>query len=64
MSIRDYLPNTSTRLAMVSLDDQRPFRAYWPMRITQLIGGKTWSISFIKHHAPQPVQSGAERSPA
>ncbi len=30
MSIRDYLPNTSTRLALVSLDDQRPFRAYWP----------------------------------
>lgn len=55
MSIREYLPNTSTRLAMVSLDDRRPFRAYWPMRITQLIGGKTWSLSFIKHSTPRPV---------
>ncbi|MBM4489391.1 hypothetical protein MWT96_20705 [Prescottella equi] len=61
MSIRDYLPNTSTRLALVSLDDQRPFRAYWPMRITQLVGGKTWSISFIKHSTPQRVETDGGR---
>ncbi|PTR30610.1 hypothetical protein C8K36_102462 [Rhodococcus sp. OK519] len=57
MSLREYLPNTTTKLAMVSLNDQRPFRAYWPMRITQLVGGKTWSLSFIKHGTPRPVEA-------
>ncbi|KZL33174.1 MULTISPECIES: hypothetical protein [Rhodococcus] len=71
MSVREYLPNTSTRLAMVALDDQRPFRAYWPMRITQIIGGKTWSLSVINHRATQLVkaepaeeETKAERCPS
>ncbi|MGW6658895.1 hypothetical protein [Rhodococcus sp. NPDC055024] len=71
MSVREYLPNTSTRLAMVALDDQRPFRAYWPMRITQIIGGKTWSLSVINHRATQLVKADpaeeetkAERCPS
>ncbi|MDH6284023.1 hypothetical protein [Prescottella agglutinans] len=56
MTIRDYLPHTSTRLAMVYLDDRRPFRAYWPIRNTQLIGGKTWALSFIKYSTQKPVE--------
>lgn len=54
--LRRYLPNTSTKLALVSLDDERPFRAYWPMRFTQLLGGKRWSISVCVFRTETPVR--------
>lgn len=50
-----YLPNTSDRLALVHVDDERPFRAYWPMRFTQIIGGKRWSLSICRHLTDKPV---------
>jgi len=54
MKISDYLYNSSDRLALVSLDDPQDFRAYWPLRLTQLVGGKTWSISFVRFQTPKP----------
>jgi hypothetical protein len=51
--LRPYLPNTSTKLAIVHQD--HPADAYWPMRITQIVGGRTWSISLINHRTPTPV---------
>jgi hypothetical protein len=44
-----YIPNTTTDLAMIHRATAAPDQPYWTMRITQLIGGKTWSISLIKH---------------
>lgn len=52
---RHYIPNTTTDLAMISRQTATPGQLHWPMRITQLIGGKTWSISFITH---RPVKRG------
>ena len=59
---KTYLPNSSDRLALVSLDDKRPFRAYWPLRLTQLVGGKTWSLSIVRYQTknPVPVPEGSE----
>lgn len=53
--LRPYLPNRSDRLALVSTRDSNPFSAYWPLIITQLVGGKTWSISYIRHTTPRPI---------
>ena len=59
---KTYLPNSSDRLALVALNDARPFRAYWPLRLTQLIGGKTWSLSIVRYQtkSPTPVLKGSE----
>lgn len=51
---RTYLPNSSRNLALVSLRDRRPFRAYWPLHLTQLVGGKTWSISLVRYTTDGP----------
>lgn len=56
-ALRPYLPNTSARLALVSLDDPEPFRAYWPMRFTQLVGGRRWSLSVVRYQTPAPVRA-------
>lgn len=53
--LRPYLPNTSNELALVSLSDREPFRAFWPIVLTQLVGGRTWSISFIRHKTLEPI---------
>jgi len=50
-----YLPNTSDRLALVHVGDERPFRAYWPLRLTQIIGGKRWSLSVCRYLTDKPV---------
>lgn len=50
-----YIPNTSTDLAMIRKDAATTGQLHWPMRITQLIGGKTWSISLIMH---KPIRRG------
>lgn len=50
-----YLPNTSDRLALVRVDDKRPFRTYWPMRFTQIVGGKRWSLSVCWRLTDKPV---------
>ena len=55
MKFSTYGPNTSDRLALVSLNDRHRFSAYWPMRLTQIIGGKTWSISFTRFTTPEPI---------
>jgi len=60
--LRPYLPNTSSRLALVSLD--RPDAAHWPIRLTQIVGGKTWSISFIRFQTPEPVPTTRVTPPA
>ena len=52
--LRPYLPNRSDRLALVSLDDERPFRAYQPIRLTQILGGRTWSLSLVRHTTQMP----------
>lgn len=62
--IRPYLPNRSRNLALVSLNDKRPFRAHWPLVLTQIIGGKTWSLSLVRYQTATPVlttSSGADR---
>ena len=56
-----YGPNTSDRLALVSLDDRRPFRAYWPVRFTQIVGGKRWSLSLCFYRTPKPVLVADEK---
>ena len=56
---KEYIPNTSTDLAMVLVETVAPKQAFWPMRITQLIGGKTWSISLITHK-PARVNPGVK----
>lgn len=53
--LSDYLPNTSGRLGLVHVDDAHPFRAYWPMRFTQIIGGKRWSLSVCWRLTDKPV---------
>lgn len=55
MSLRVYLPNSNDRLALVALDDERPFRAHWPVRLTQLVGGRTWSLSVVRYQTVAPV---------
>ena len=57
---RTYGPNTSDRLALVSLNDERPFRAHWPVRLTQIIGGKRWSLSLCIHLTPHPIPTTRE----
>lgn len=52
--IKTYLVNSSDRLALVSLDDKRPFRAYWPLRLTQIVGGKRWSLSLVRYQTSEP----------
>lgn len=52
--LRPFLPNRSDALALVSLNDQRPFRAYWPLTLVQIVGGRTWSISFVRYRTPRP----------
>lgn len=52
--LRPYVPNTSDKLALVSLDDKFKYRAHWPLRLTQIIGGKTWSLSFVRHPSQKP----------
>ena len=47
-------PNTSTRMALVSLDDAEPYRAHWRIRLTQIIGGKRWSLSLVTYQTPTP----------
>lgn len=51
--LRPYLPNSSDRLALVSLD--RPTAACWPLRLTQIVGGRTWSFSLVRYRTPEPV---------
>lgn len=57
--LRPYLPNTSTRLGLVSLDD--PGKAHWPVRLTQIIGGRTWSLSLVTNLTPKPVRTDRQR---
>lgn len=61
IGFRTYGPNRSDKLALVSINDLRQrerFTAYWPLSITQIIGGKKWSINFIRYQTPQPVLVG------
>lgn len=53
--LRPYLPNRSSRMALVSLDDERPFRAHWPLTLVQIVGCRAWSISFVRYATPSPV---------
>lgn len=53
--LRPYLPNSSTSLALVSREF--PADAFWPIRLTQIVGGRTWSLSFVTHMTPTPVPS-------
>jgi hypothetical protein len=53
--LRTYLPNTSDRLALVSLADARPFRSHWPVRLTQIVGGRAWSLTLVTLTTPAPV---------
>ncbi len=50
---RPYIPNSTDRLALVSLD--RPTAALWPIRLTQIIGGKTWSLSLVRYRSREPM---------
>ena len=56
----NYLPN-SGNFSLVSIDKADParrepdLRAHWPIRLTQLVGGKRWSISFVWHKTPHPI---------
>lgn len=52
---RTYLMNRSDNLALVSLNDTRPFRAYWPMTFVQLVGGRRWSLSICRYSTPGPL---------
>ena len=63
--LRPYLPNTSDQMALVSLNEPGgpPFNAYWPMRLTQIVGGKTWSISFTRFKTPHPIRHNSPLSP-
>ncbi len=56
MNLRPYLPNRSDKMALVSLDDERPFRAYQPIRLTQLVGGRHWSISLVTYRTARPLK--------
>jgi hypothetical protein len=55
MKLKTYLVNHSNGLALVSLDDQRPFRAYWPLKMTQVIGGRRWSLSLVRLQGDEPT---------
>jgi hypothetical protein len=35
----------------------RPADAHWPIRLTQIVGGKTWSISFVRFQTREPMLS-------
>ena len=55
--VRNYLPSTGN-FSLVGTDRLRPqpdLRAHWPIRLTQIIGGKRWSLSFVWHKTPHPV---------
>lgn len=54
--VSHYGPNTSTALGIVALNDPQPFGAYWPMRFTQIIGGKRWSISLCVFRSEKPLR--------
>lgn len=59
--LRTYLFNTSDRLALVSADGPR--RASWPMRFTQIVGGKRWSLSVCIFLTDKPVPARDEEAP-
>lgn len=54
MNWNDYLPNRDDSMALVSTEDPK-FRAFWPVRITQILGGKTWSLSIVRFKTDEPV---------
>lgn len=54
---RPYLPNRSHRLALVSLE--RPGAAHWPLQLTQLVGGRTWSLTFVRFQTAEPIPTSA-----
>lgn len=53
--LRPYLPNRSDALALVSLNDKRPFRAHWPLTLVQIVGGRTRSLSVVRYRTREPV---------
>jgi len=55
MKISTYLYNNSNKLALVALDDKRPFRAYWPLRFIQIVGAKRWSLSLCIFSTEKPL---------
>ena len=54
---KDYGPNSSDRFSLVSASEsaQLDLRAHWPIVLTQLVGGKRWSLSLVRHTTPKPV---------
>ena len=55
---KPYLPNTSDRLSLVGRRanaSQPDFRAYWPLRLTQIVGGKRWSLALVWYKTPHPI---------
>ena len=53
MNLRPYLPNRSDALALVS--QQYPTRAYWPLTLIQIVGGRTWSLSIVRYQTDRPI---------
>lgn len=55
-----WLPNRTQVLALVSLNHAPVFRSYWPCSVTQIVGGKHWSLSVV-HLAKHPEVTNAKR---
>lgn len=51
--LRPYLFNTSDKLGLVSL--KHPSEAVWPLRLTQLFGGRKWSLALVVYETSRPM---------
>lgn len=60
--LKRYGPNTSDRAGLVSLDDAEPFLAFWPMRFTQLVGGRRWSLSICVFRTGEPMATDGSQA--
>ena len=58
MGFKTYGPHSVDSVAFVVTDRMmrrgRP-RAYWPVRIIQIIGGKRWSLNVCIFTTPKPI---------
>ena len=51
-TLATYGPNSSAGLSLVPT--KHPGAGHWPIRVTQIIGGKRWSLSFVYLLTPEP----------
>lgn len=59
-ALRPYLPNRSAKLALVPAAGPFPHRAQQRVVLTQLVGGRTWSLSLVRHAGTPQLLPGQE----